>query len=434
MGAAAIPGISSPPNEPTNTDATALINALADGSYDGTAHPVVSITYVGDIKEAAQSINAPWSGHAANTVYVIEDGDHDGGSSYFLHMLKGGPSNTNRRYFIGRHRHAVRMHGRCIVEPGINNVTVQNMFFEVDRAIGGNEYSTICSWGENISFRDLTMIANLTGPDGVSNGARNGGAIEIVYGPTNQGSKNVLIDNCSIDHFGRYYTTGSARNSTGHQDHGIYASGCDGLTISNCIIRNNSSRGIQLFIHALDLSYTSVLRNVLIEGNYIYGNGFANFEDGIVINRYDAIEGPITIRRNFFWNNYWAGIRFVSADSSGISVVNNTFYGNGVRASQGTESELNMDADGSGADTDVRKNIFYCVKQFCNNDSGETDHAYARGFIIDNNVIYGPGGLGAGPPAHITNRVNTDPQFTNAGASPPDLHNAAVTDYGVYGS
>ncbi|HEX4348015.1 MAG TPA: right-handed parallel beta-helix repeat-containing protein, partial [Vicinamibacterales bacterium] len=232
------------------------------------------------------------------------------------------------------------------------------------------------------------------------------------------GTTNLVIENSLIEKFGHCA-------SGGHLDHGLYIASGDGMVVRNNEIRLNSSRGIQF--NTEDGSFGKI-NNVTIDHNRIHNNGHADYEDGIVLNGGGTgTVTNVTINHNLIYGNYYSGIRVVDVAYTAIVISQNTLFGNSLAGAGPGRSEMNIDSAGSGANTNVTRNILYAAFQGLNS----CYDAFARKYTLVDNVVQGnmPGGTAG----NCVSQSNTmQPMFVNAAGADFHTQNAAASAYGAY--
>jgi len=342
-----------------------------------------------------------FAGDSPDTCYFIHDGDYADANNVLMWIQKGGLRGAPR-VFVGESRGGVVIRARATVEA--DHVQLYNMTFDISGYPGKGSFNTI-----TIKGADDVSVSHVTLTGDCQTGA-SGGHIEV------EAANNVLVECCLIERFGRC-------DGDGHLDHGIYlASGTD-IEIQNNLVRENSSRGIQLNTQAGEFGS---LASVLIENNRIHANGHRPYEDGIAVNaRESGTVTDLTIRHNLIYDNYYSGLRFVGSALSAVTVTRNTFYMNGVGSKVASPSEINLDDIGSGAETMVRTNIFQVAIELLNScyDAGP------RGFsVVDNLGFPDPGAL----PECVQEVGVLDPEFADALGADFHATAAAAAGYGAY--
>ncbi len=396
LGFAATPSFAQPgPQEPTNT-----VGVCPAGTTQ------VNISSVSALQDASRGDGA-YASNPPNTCYLIANGTYQqSGSSPILYITKGGTAPTGR-HFVGATRLGVVIRGRSVVESGIGNVSIRNLTFNLTGYSQSGSFSTLTVYqATNVTVSQVSFTGDC------ATGLK-GGHIET------DSVNGLVVDSSLIEKFGHCA-------SGGHEDHGLYFASGSNITVSNSIIRNNSSRGIQLYTGNGDYG---TLSNITIRGDWIYANGHGDYEDGIVINATGT--GTITnalIERNLIYRNYYSGIRFVGAATSGLTIRQNTFDGNGAGSTSTARSEINLDDSGAGAGTDLRRNIFNVGNRLINNCYGSA----GRGFLFTDNVLNGQSAP-AGSNQCVTSVVMANPQFVNAAAGDYHTLNPVVAAYGAYG-
>ncbi|MEZ4375217.1 MAG: right-handed parallel beta-helix repeat-containing protein, partial [Polyangiaceae bacterium] len=271
------------------------------------------------------------------TCYFVHDGSYTqrGGTlPLYFNGVKG--SAAAPIVWVGESRDGVRISGRVSFDQAAAFIELRNMTFDLSgfSATGSFNTITVHDGSQNIDLRRLTLTGDCaTG--------HKGGHLEV------EAADEVLLEDSIVERFG-------ACSGGGHEDHGIYLASGSNITLRNNVIRENASRGIQLFTNQGGFGQ---LADVLVERNRIYGNGHADYEDGLVVN--GSGSGPITgltLRYNLLYGNYYSGIRFVGDAVSGVTVEHNTFYQNGVLSSGAGASEINL--DGGTPAAAFSKNIF----------------------------------------------------------------------------
>ncbi|HET9931273.1 MAG TPA: right-handed parallel beta-helix repeat-containing protein [Polyangiaceae bacterium] len=357
-----------------------------------------------DIRTVAEMQSASRGESNQNaTCFFVHDGTYaQSGSTLPLYIKRGGTPGAPV-VWVGESRDGVIVKGRATFEVGADHVLLSNMTFDISALTQSGAYNTITVLANDIVMSHLTLTGDC------AHGSR-GGHIEVP-GPT---QTHVIIDSCIIEKFGHCSADGSL-------DHGVYLSGGNDIQVINNIVRENSSRGIQLYSHYEDTSQT--LTNVLIERNRIESNGHGDYQDGIVIdgNKDAGVDGTIdtvVIRNNVFWHNRYSGVRFVGNAVKGVQISNNTFVENGVASTSKSRSELNL--DGGTPSFSATRNIFVPARAVINSclDSGG----------ISDNVVF----PASGSPACVTSSVEADPDFVDAANGDFHPRNPTVARYGSY--
>lgn len=408
--------MASPPPEPQNTSSSELVASLQAGGYT-----VVELDTVAKLRAASHG-EAPYDTDDPDTAYLIKNGTYNYGTSPVLDTWVNGLSAARKRYFIGETRHGVILTGKVIIES--DNIVLQNFKMDMSAYDQGGTYSSLTVLAAaNPELRDLTLHSAWP------YGAKQGGGIEVTSSlptlPT-----NLVVDNCLVEGFG------GSGTGNGSMDHGIYIGAVDGMTVTNTIIRNNCSRGIQVYTSGGDYGTIS---DVTVRNCWIYGNGthVTNpdyvYRDNVLISD-QATGGSISnvlIEECFIWDGYYSGYRTAGAEETSIVVRNCTFHDNGLRIGidgyDGDPSEINFDSTGCGADTLIERCIFDVGVTMTNLPG---DNPATRGFSIDDNVV---NGSVPGTPAWVTNVVVEDPQFVDADGNNFHTQNPDVAAYGVYG-
>lgn len=366
----------------------------------------VDIASVSALEDASRGEGA-FAGDPANTCYFIANGTYQqSGSSLILYVVRGG-SSAGPRSFVGATRQGVVIRGRATIDDGVSNVIINNMTFDLTGYSQSGSFNTVTvNHASNVTVSQVSLTGDC------STGYK-GGHIE------SDGASGLTVDSCLVEKFGHCA-------SGGHEDHGIYLANGSNITIRNSIVRNNASRGIQLYTQGGEYG---TLSNVTLEHNWIYANGHGDYEDGIAINATGT--GTITnvlIQRNLIYRNFYSGIRFVGDAMSEVSVLQNTFDSNGAPSSSGSRSEVNLDDEGSGSGATFGKNIFSAANRLINNcyDSA------SRGFLIEDNVLNGQ----SAPPAAancVGSLIQANPQFVDGANGDYHTQNPVVAPYGAYG-
>jgi hypothetical protein len=366
--------------------------------------PKVDIDSVAKLASASRGEDA-YAGDAPSTCYFIHDGAYDQ-SGVVMYIKKGGIPGGARRYFVGQSRKGVVIHGRGAVDDGIGDVTIQNLTLDLTGYSETKSFNTLTlGTGKNITVDHVTFTGDCaTGLQG--------GHIET------NGTDSVLVECCLIEKFG-------SCNGGGHLDHGVYLASGSNLVFRNNVIRQNSSRGIQMYTQG---GQYGTLDKVLIERNRITENGHADYEDGIVIN--GSGTGTISnvmIQRNILDHNRYSGIRFVGGAESAIVITRNTFDSNGTGSSSDKRSEINIDDVGGAAGATITANLFNISNVLIN----DCYDATAMGFSFGDNFVHG--GIPTGTKGNCVGKQTLgDPQLVNPAMG--DFHpgNPAAAAYGAY--
>jgi hypothetical protein len=365
----------------------------------------VNITTASQLQDAAGGDGA-YASNPPNTCYMIANGTYAlSGSGVLLYIQRGGTAPVGR-HFVGASRHGVVIRGRATVESGVSNVSIRNLTITLTGYSQSGAFATLTvNEATNVTVSQVTFT-------GDCNTGLRGGHVET------DNVNGLVVDASLIEKFGHC-------SSGGHEDHGMYFASGSNITVSNSIIRNNSSRGIQLYTGGGDYG---TLTNVTIRNNWIYLNGHANYEDGIVVNATDT--GTVTnllIERNLIYRNFFSGIRFVGDALANVSILYNTFDNNGVGSSSTARSEINLDDSGSGANTTLRRNIFNAGNRLINSCYSSA----GSGFMFTDNVLNGQSAP-SGQAQCVGSLVVANPQFVNAAVGDYHTLNPVVAGYGVY--
>lgn len=330
--------------------------------------PKVDITTAAQLASASRGEDA-YAGDAPSTCYLLHDGVY-AQSGTMMFMTKGGVAGGNRRYFVGQSRQGVVLHGRAAVDDKVGDITIENLTFDLTGYSESKSFNTLSLGnGKNITVDHVTFTGDCaTGLQG--------GHIET------NGTDKLLVEACLIEKFGHC-------GGGGHLDHGVYLAGGSNLVFRNNLIRENSSRGIQMYTQG---GQYGTLDKILIEQNRITKNGHADYEDGIVVN--GSGNGPIShvlIRHNILDHNYYSGIRFAGGAQSTIVITKNTFDANGTGSMAPGRSEINIDDAGGASGTAITANLFEVGNVLINN----CYDGKALGFGLGNNFVHGmiPSGM-----------------------------------------
>ena len=364
----------------------------------------IDVTTLADLASATRADGAH-AADPADACYLIHDGTYtqSGATLPFL-VQKGGASTTQRRIFIGQSRGGTRIVGRGAIADGVSHVVVQNLTFDLTGYSQSGSFNTF-----DLFQNDDVLVSHVTFTGDCNTGA-NGGHVEF----TN--TSNSVLDSCLIEKFGRC-------GPLGHQDHGIYIAHAKNVTVQNCDIRGNASRGIQMYTQQ---GAYGTLDGITITRNRIHDNGHADYEDGIVLNGgQTGTITNVTIEHNLVYGNYYSGIRTVDVAYTNVVARKNTLYGNGVGSTAAGRGEVVLDSAGSGANETFTKNILFATAQATNSCYDAT----ARAYLLTDNLVQGtvPAGL-----ACVTASVTADPGFANAPKADFHTANAAALGYGAY--
>ncbi|WAS96833.1 right-handed parallel beta-helix repeat-containing protein [Nannocystis punicea] len=404
------PDTTGPDPDPTGTTTGDETEDLAIGEWtdapgacpDGTTR--VDLTTVDELAAASRG-EGEYADDGPGTCYFIHDGEY-AGADPLLYILHGGTAEAPI-VFVGESRDGVRLRGRMTFEGDGSHVVVTNLTFDISGFEKGDSFNTASvEEVEDVTIDHVTFTGDCeTGEDG--------GHIE------SNRANGLRVEACLIERYGRC-------GPEGHQDHGIYLAGGSDITVVNNVIRDNASRGIQLYTQG---GQYGTLDGIVIERNRITGNGHADYEDGIVINA--AGDGTITdvhVRRNLIYGNYYSGVRFAGPATEAIVVEHNTFYANGAGSAAGSRSEINIDDAGKAKGAKIGRNIFAGGHRVIN----DCYDAAAMGFHLDDNAVDLP--VSDGDASCVGPVVEADPQFADPAAG--DFHTAApeVAAYGAYAS
>jgi parallel beta-helix repeat protein len=368
---------------------------------DGTTQ--VDLTTVEQLNAASRG-EGDYAADGPGTCYFIHDGDYVGGEDPMLYIGHGGTADAPI-YFVGESRDGVRLFGRATLWDQGHHVVLTNLTFDITDFPKDDAFNTV-----SVESVQDTTITHTTLTGDCETGV-NGGHIE------SSGAIGLHVEACLIERFGRC-------GPEGHQEHGIYLAGGSDITIVNNVIRENASRGIQMYTQGGEYG---TLDGITVERNRIVANGHADSEDGIVINATDT--GTITdvgVRHNLIYGNYYSGIRFAGPATSAIVVEYNTFFGNGAGSSNDGRSEINIDEPGTAANAAIGHNIFAGGHSLIN----DCYDAAGMGFAIDDNVV--DGALAGGDASCIGAVVAADPLFVDAAGADFHTANPDVAGYGAY--
>lgn len=345
----------------------------------------VDITTVQEMEDASRG-----DAHPEGTCFFVHDGTYtQNGSTLLLYVQRSDVT------WVGESRTGVVLHGRATVEQP--HVTISNMTFDLTGYAQSGSFNTLTILADDVTVSHVTLTGDcMTG--------LRGGHIEV-----DGGVGPVRIEACIVERFGQ--CTGD-----GHLDHGIYLAAGHDITIVNNVIRENSSRGIQLNTEG---GTFGTLSTVDIEQNRIYANGHRDYEDGIVVNGSGTgdVTG-LTVRHNLFYRNFYSGIRFTGDVISAVVVDHNTFVDDGMASSASGRSEINL--DGGTPTGTVSGNVFVPERTVINECAGALS-------LMDNVV------MGDASGACVTATTSADPMFTSPGSDDYHTGNAAVASYGAYG-
>jgi hypothetical protein len=364
----------------------------------------IDVTSLADLQSATRAEGSHAS-DPADACYLIHDAVYtQKGSTLPFYVTKGGISSSRPRIFLGQSRAGTVIRGRGSIADGVSHVVVQNLTFDLNGYSQSGSFNTL-----DLPEVDDVLVSHVTFTGDCQTGA-NGGHIEFT------GARNVVIESCLIEKFGRC-------GPNGHQEHGIYIADGSNLTIRNCEIRENASRGIQLYTAQGD--YGSV-DGVVIEHNRIHDNGHGDYEDGIAFNGGGSgTISNVTVEHNLIYANYYSGIRTVDTAYTNVVVTKNTFYRNGMLSSASGRGEIVLDDSDSGQNQTFTRNILFAGAQVSNSCSA----AAARSYRLTDNIVQGTVPAGA---SCMTGNVVLDPMFQDPGATDFHTANPAAAEYGAY--
>lgn len=349
-----------------------------------------------DLHTAAELAAAARGETALGTCYFLHDGVYQQvGTSPVMYIKQGGRPGAPV-VWVGESRAGVVIRGRASLDPGVDHVVLRNLTFDLSGYSQSGSFNTISI----LASTDVVVShVNLTGD--CQTGLR-GGAIEV------DGGTDITIADNLIERFGQC-------NGDGHLDHGVYLGSGARITVRNNLIRENSSRGIQLNTEG---GQFGTLTDVAIDHNRITGNGHRDYEDGIVLNGSGTgtIE-RVTIARNVIDGNRYSGIRFVGDVVRSVTIDHNTFVGNGGASTASDRSELNLD-EGTPQVTATR-NLFVPARTVVN--------TCVPGLQVLDSAVHGDS-----TGACVTGVVAGAPGFVDAAAGDFRPTNPLVTGYGAY--
>jgi hypothetical protein len=366
--------------------------------------PQVDIHTASELADASRGEGA-YAADAPNTCYLIHDGDYTQ-SGVLVYITKGGVPGGAHRVFVGESRAGVVVHGRASIDDGVGDVTIANLTFDLTGYSQTGSFNTLSLGnGQNITVDHVTFTGDC------ATGLK-GGHIET------NGTAGVLVEACLIEKFGNC-------GGGGHEDHGVYLASGHDIVFRNNVIRQNSSRGIQLYTQGGEYG---TLDHITIERNRISQNGHADYEDGIVIN--GSATGTITnvtVQRNIFDRNYYSGIRFAGEATSAIVVTRNTFDANGAGSSSASRSEINIDDVGEAVGATIEKSIFQVGNVLIN----DCYDAASMGFGLSGNFVNGS--VPSGAAGNCVSMVTMgDPQFADAAKGDYHPQSPAAAAFGAY--
>jgi hypothetical protein len=365
--------------------------------------PQVDLKTTQDLADASRG-EGTFANDAPGTCYFIHDGTYTQ-SGVLLYFTKGGAPGA-RRYFVGESRKGVVIQGRASIDDGVGELSISNLTMDITGYAQAGSFNTLSVGnGKNITIDHVTFTGDC------ATGLK-GGHIET------NGTDGLLVEACLIEKFGHC-------GGGGHEDHGIYLASGKNIVVRNSVIRENSSRGIQMYTQG---GQYGTLDQITIERNRIQANGHADYEDGIVINAYDTgTISNVTIKRNIIDHNFYSGIRFAGGVESGVVVTYNTFDSNGAGSNLAGRSEINVDDMGGAAGTSIKRNIFN-VGNLLINDCYD---ATSLGFGLADDFVHGKIPSGAAGNC-VGMETSGDPQFKDAAAGDYHPQNAEATGFGVY--
>ena len=283
---------------------------------------------------------------APGTTFLIKNGTYRTPAKIqTLMCVKKGGEPDNPRIFRGESRAGVIIYGRATITA--DHVNLENMTFDLRGFTPEKDHSF--STISMVSASDLHISHITCTGDGTK--GRRGGHIEIRASDPQRVPEKIEIDNCLVEGFGE---RGDAEDKLAH---GIYLGEGRKVTIKQCVARNNTGRGIQLFSHFPD---AGMIEQVLIEGNRIHHNGRQPYTDGLVISAVasgnpDVLSG-IIVRHNIIFRNTFSGIRIKTQAIKNLRIENNTFYQNATGFPAG--GELFFDTGADQVAMTVQRNIF----------------------------------------------------------------------------
>jgi hypothetical protein len=364
----------------------------------------IDVTTLSDLQSATRG-DGSHSSDPADACYLIHDAVYiQQGSTLPFYVVTGGVSSSRPRIFLGQSRAGTVIRGRGAIADGVSHVVVQNLTFDLNGYAQSGSFNTL-----DLPNVDDILVSHVTFTGDCQTGA-NGGHIEFF------GAKNTVVDSCLLEKFGRC-------GPNGHQEHGIYISSGTNLTIRNCEIRGNASRGIQLYTAQ---GQSGTIDGVVIANNRIHDNGHADYEDGIAFNGSGTgTVSNVTVEHNLIYANYYSGIRTVDAAYTNVIVRKNTFYRNGMLSSAAGRGEIVLDDSSAGQNETFTSNILFAGTQVINICPAAT----GRNYRLTDNVVQGtvPGGASC-----MTGNVVLDPLFLDPGAADFHTSNAAAAAYGAY--
>ncbi len=366
----------------------------------------VDLTTESELADASRREGA-FASDPPDTCYFLHDGVYTQSTGVLLYFTDGGSGDDARRVFVGESRDGVVVRGRASIANDVGNLTIRNLTFDLSGYQGSGSFNTLSVGQDETSSGANITIDHVSFTGDCATGLR-GGHIEVT------GGSSVLVDSCLIEKFGQC-------GGDGHLDHGVYVSAGSSITIRNNLIRENSSRGIQLYTQGGEYG---TVDGVLIERNRITANGHRDYEDGIVMNATGSgTISDVTIKRNLIYGNYYSGIRFAGGAFAGIVVDSNTFSQNGSGSSSSSRSEINIDDAGGAADTSLTGNIFALGNQLINACYG----AEADAFVFGENLV-----SAAAPGSCVGVQTIAEPGFVDVASG--DFHTTRVEakPFGAY--
>lgn len=308
---------------------------------------VVEITRDQDLAEASRG-EGDYEGQGPGTCYFIRDGVYTSSENVLLYIHDRAASVDDPIWFVGESRDGVVIHHRTTIENS-SGIVLENMTFDLTGYDNDDAFNTLSLEAGATGIR----VRNVTFTGDCATGLQ-GGHIETA----DDSVTDVVVTRSIIEKYGQCNGVGDL----GHLDHGVYIAAGRGITLHNNIIRENSSRGIQIYTQNGDYGSVS---DVEISNNLIVRNGHEAYEDGIVIN--GAGTGPVDdvrIRHNVIAENFYSGVRFgtgddADADISGIVIERNTFFDNGESSGEdGSDISEDIGSGVENVEATLTRNIF----------------------------------------------------------------------------